>query len=85
MNIQHQRGFGFGIVGHKQAPGFAVFRQVKQQRRLLAQWLPAFFDSVVFRVDDQNFTAAVRGVQTLGLFRVMQAGHPFAGVFDPRF
>ena len=85
MDIQHQSGFRFRVVGHEQTAGVAIFGHIKQQRRLVAQRLPALFNALVTRVDHQNFTAAVSGVHATGLRGVVQAGHPFTGIFNPRF
>ena len=85
VDIQHQGGFRFRVIGHEQTTGVAIFGHIKQQRRLVAQRLPALFNALVTRVDHQNFTAAVGGVYAPGLCRIVQAGHPFTGVFNPRF
>ena len=85
MDIQHQRGFRFRVIGHEQAAGVAIFSHIKEQRWLVAQWLPALFNALVIWVDHQNFTAAVSGVYAPGLCGVVQSGHPFTGICNACF
>ena len=85
MDVQHQGGFGFRVVGDKQAARRAVFREVQQQRRFIPERLPAFFNAVALRIQDQNLSPAIRHVDALGLFRPHQAGDPLARVLDGLF
>ena len=84
-DIEHQRGFGFGVVCNKQAPGGLVFGQIQQQCWLAAQRLPACFDFVGVRIDDEDLAAAVGCIQAVCLFRPQQPGNPLAGIFDGFF
>ena len=62
-----------------------ICRHIQEQVAFAIACGQAFINTVVFRVNHQNFTAAVGRVNTIGGRRVDNPGHPFPGIFDAGF